>query len=131
MAEGFLRAMYGDRHEAYSAGVKATSVDHAIKVMIGRIYRAIVQIVQKNFTVLSLILLLQYVIMIRPKKTMCPLCGTTIQPIPDAPIAKTIIHKGIFDPADVIGSEDEKLAILRKVRDEIKSWITQIFRVKL
>jgi len=67
----------------------------------------------------------------KAKKTMCPLCGTTIQPIPDAPIAKTIIHKGIFDPADVIGSEDEKLAILRKVRDEIKSWITQIFRVKL
>ena len=52
---------------------------------------------------------------------MCPLCGTTIQPTPDAPIAKTIIHKSIFDPAAVIGSEDEKLAILRKVRDEIKS----------
>ena len=34
MAEGFLRSMYGDRYEAYSAGVIATSVDpHAVLVM--------------------------------------------------------------------------------------------------
>jgi hypothetical protein len=34
MAEGLLRAIYGDRYEAYSAGVKATSVDpRAVLVM--------------------------------------------------------------------------------------------------
>lgn len=35
MAEGLLRAAYGDRYDVYSAGIKATSVDpRAIKVMI-------------------------------------------------------------------------------------------------
>ncbi len=34
MAEGILKTKYGDKYEAYSAGVEATSVDpHAIKVM--------------------------------------------------------------------------------------------------
>ena len=34
MAEGLLRAKYGDKYEAYSAGAKATSVDpRAVKVM--------------------------------------------------------------------------------------------------
>ncbi|MDD4580026.1 MAG: arsenate reductase ArsC [Methanothrix sp.] len=34
MAEGLLRAMHGDRFEAYSAGVVATSVDPcALRVM--------------------------------------------------------------------------------------------------
>ncbi|MGV8089680.1 MAG: arsenate reductase ArsC, partial [Methanothrix sp.] len=27
IAEGLLRAMYGDRYDSYSAGVKATTVD--------------------------------------------------------------------------------------------------------
>ncbi len=34
MAEGLLRAMYGDRYEAYSAGVEATAVDpRAVRAM--------------------------------------------------------------------------------------------------
>jgi arsenate reductase len=34
MAEGLLRAIYGDRYEAYSAGVETTTVNpHAIVVM--------------------------------------------------------------------------------------------------
>lgn len=34
MAEGLLRAMYGDRYEVYSAGVEASQVDpRAVKVM--------------------------------------------------------------------------------------------------
>ncbi len=35
MAEGLLRAMYGDRYQAYSAGVEAASVDpRAVQVML-------------------------------------------------------------------------------------------------
>ncbi|WP_292386959.1 arsenate reductase ArsC [Methanosarcina sp. UBA5] len=34
MAEGLLRAIYGDRYEAYSAGIEATSVNpYAVVVM--------------------------------------------------------------------------------------------------
>ena len=34
MAEGLLRAMYGDRYEAYSAGIEATTIDpRAVAVM--------------------------------------------------------------------------------------------------
>ncbi|MCJ7444525.1 MAG: arsenate reductase ArsC [Methanotrichaceae archaeon] len=129
MAEGLLRAMYGDRYEAYSAGVEATSVDpHAVEVMneLGidisghRSKRA------EEFR--SILFDIAVTVCDNAKaKTMCPICGTTIQPISDSPMAKTIIHKSFIDPATSEGSEEEKLAIFRQVRDEIKEWITHIF----
>jgi arsenate reductase len=65
--------------------------------------------------------------MIYKAKTICPICGTVLQPIPDTPIAKTIIHESFIDPASAIGSEDEKLSVFRQVRDEIGDWRTQTF----
>jgi len=60
-------------------------------------------------------------------KTACSICGTTLQTASDRPTAKTVIHKSFIDPAASDGSEEEKLVIFRKVRDELETWITHIF----
>ncbi len=36
-------------------------------------------------------------------------------------------HHDFFDPAAAIGNRDEKLEVFRRVRDEIYSWLNQIF----
>ena len=98
MAEGLLRALYGDRYEAYSAGLEATSVDpHAIIVM-NELGIDISDQRSKRAEEFRCILfdIVVTVCDYDKAKTMCPLCGTTIQPIPNTPIAKTIIHNSFI-----------------------------------
>jgi arsenate reductase len=129
MAEGLLRAKYGDRYEAYSAGNEATSVDpYAIKVMneIGidiSGYRSKNAEEFKGYLFDLAVTVCDNV----QAKTMCPLCGTTLQPIPESPTARSIIHRSFEDPSAYGGLEEEKLATYRRVRDEIRDWITRIF----
>jgi arsenate reductase (thioredoxin) len=129
MAEGLLRAMYGDRYEVYSAGVDITSVDpHAIKVMseIGIDISGYRSKSAEEFQGILFDMAVTVCDNVRTQ-TLCPLCGTTLQPIPESPAARSIIHRSFKDPAASGGSEEEKLAIFRQVRDEIKEWITHIF----
>lgn len=37
------------------------------------------------------------------------------------------MHRGFEDPAAFTGREDEKIAIFRRVRDEIREWIVETF----
>jgi len=43
------------------------------------------------------------------------------------PGGKRSMHKGFEDPAAFTGREDEKIAIFRRVRDEIREWIVESF----
>src|SRR5512136_674722 len=129
MAEGLLKAKYGDKYEAYSAGVEATSVDlHAIKVMseigidISGYRSKSIKDVQGVLFDIAVTLCDNAKV-----KTACPICGTTLQATSDKPTAKTVIHKSFIDPVASNGSEEEKLAVFRQVRDELETWITHIF----
>ncbi len=132
MAEGFVRSLYGDLYEAYSAGIEATTVDpRAIQVMkeagidisgqqskTSREYKDIV------FDVL--------VTVCDRARQACPICNTpeiaAINVTNEQPEAKKIVHKSFEDPAGVTGSEEEQLAVFRSIRDEIKEWIILTFR---
>jgi len=129
MAEGILKTKYGDKYEAYSAGVEATSIDpRAIKVMtemgidISGYRSKTLEEVQGILFDIAVTLCDDLKV-----RTACPICGTSLQATSDKPRAKTVIHKSFIDPAASTGSEEEKLAIFRKVRDEIATWITHIF----
>ena len=110
MAEGFLKHMAGDRFEVYSAGVKPTAVNPlAIKAMaeIGidiskHTSKSAMEFINKSF---------DYVITV---------CDNARKTCPVFPGEHEKIHWDLEDPAAAEGSEEEKLPIFRKVRDEIK-----------
>ncbi len=50
-------------------------------------------------------------------------CDSAKESCPALPGAKQVLHWPFFDPAEAEGSEEEKLVVFRKVRDEIKAKI--------
>lgn len=115
MAEGMLRHLGGDHFEAASAGAKATRVNpDAIRVMkeIGidiSTHRSkdALEFRGQNFT---------YVIRV---------CDRAKETCPIFPGAFRYYDWGLDDPAAAKGSEQERLAVFRRVRDEIKARVTE------
>ncbi len=117
MAEGLLRALYGDHYEAYSAGSEPSSVNlYAIKVM--------EEIGIDISTHLS-----KSVEEFRGMKFECVItvCDHAKEACPFFPGGKKYLHKGFYDPSEFNGREEEKMAVFRRVRDEIRSWIERTF----
>ncbi|WP_406657302.1 arsenate reductase ArsC [Methanolobus sp. ZRKC2] len=133
MAEGLLRNMYGDRYEAYSAGIEATVVDpRAILVMeeididISDQYSKVSRKYQDNIFDIA-------VTVCDRARQSCPICSTPLE-LPneqpnttEQPRAKEVIHKGFKDPADAAGSEEKQLEVFRSIRDEMQEWISMTF----
>jgi arsenate reductase len=116
MAEGLVNALYGERYEAHSAGTEPSQVNPlAIRVMaeIG------IHISDHHSKGVEPFLdqELDYVV------TVCDHANETC---PFFPGGKERMHHGFQDPAAQDGTEDEKLAIFRRVRDEIQHWIEEI-----
>lgn len=115
MAEGFLRDMAGDRFEVFSAGIKPTQVNPlAIKVMaeVGvdiskHRSKSAMEFIGQQF---------DYVITV---------CDNAKQTCPVFPGKYEKIHWDLEDPAEAQGSEEEKLVVFRKIRDEIKGKIEE------
>jgi arsenate reductase (thioredoxin) len=127
MAEGLLRAMHGDRYEAYSAGVDATSIDHrAVRAMLEIGIDISGQRSKSSEEFQDTIFDLAVTVCDRAKQA-CPICSTELEQPNKSPIAKEVIHRSFEDPALADGSEEEQLKIFRRVRDEIKDWITRNF----
>lgn len=127
MAEGLLRAIYGDRYEAYSAGVSATTVNpHALQVM-KEIGIDISNQYSKTSKEFQDIIFDMAVTVCDRAKVSCPICSTNLEIPAEYPRAKEVIHKSFEDPTAAVGSEEEKLKVFRQVRDEIKDWMTQVF----
>lgn len=116
MAEGFLRSIYPDKYEVASAGTIASKVNsYAIKAMeeIGidisnHRSKSIEEFKGEIF---------DYVI------TVCDHANETCPFFP----GKVHIHHNFEDPAQVVGSDEEKMDAFRRVRDEITKWIEENF----
>ena len=127
MAEGLLRSMYGDRYEAYSAGVEAARVDpRAITVMQELGINISCQRSKSAEEFQDTIFDLAVTVCDRARQ-VCPICSTQLELPTKSPRAKEVIHRSFEDPAAARGSEEEKLQIFRRVRDEIKEWIILTF----
>jgi arsenate reductase (thioredoxin) len=127
MAEGLLRASYQDRYEAYSAGVDATFVDpRAVLVMqeIGIDISGNRSKPTEEFQ--DLVFDLAVTVCDRAKQA-CPICSSEGKLPTKSPKAREIIHRSFEDPAQADGSIEEQLKVFRRVRDEIKEWISQTF----
>lgn len=120
MAEGFLRACGGDSYEAYSAGMKPSQVNPlAIEVMrevgvdISR-HRSknVAEYVGQDFG------------------TVITMCDNAKDQCPIFPGSGLREHWPFDDPADATGGDEERLAVFRRVRDEIGARIEQFVAEK-
>lgn len=115
MAEGLLRHLGGERFEAFSAGTEATHVRHlAIKAM------AELGIDISGQTSKTLQRYLH-----EPFDEVITVCDTAAETCPVFPGAAHRRHWSFPDPSKATGSEDEQLAVYRRVRDEIRTRIEQ------
>jgi len=118
MAEGYLRAKYGDHYEVFSAGTRKARVStRAIEVMreIG------IDISHHHSKTLDEVAGMRFDIAVT-------LCDNAHQVCPVIPNARTMIHKGCLDPHLTPGNDADVLAGYRSVRDEIVRWIDEEFK---
>ena len=125
MAEGLLRSVYGDRYEAYSAGVEGTTVNPLAVMVMKEIGIDISGQYSKTPQEYQDIIFDLAVTVCDNAKAACPIIITNLGRPTKLTKAREVIHKSFDDPATTVGSEEEQLKVFRRVRDEIKDWISQ------
>jgi arsenate reductase len=113
MAEGWARVLKGDVLEPYSAGIVAHGMNpRAVQVMaeagvdLTGQYSKTVEDVED--------VPLDYVVTV---------CDHARESCPVLPRRVTMVHRSFEDPAGATGSEEEILAVFRRVRDEIRAFV--------
>ncbi len=110
MAEGILRDAVGDKLRVASAGSKPAGYVHPLAI------RALAEIgidISSHHSKHLNEFLTQDV------ETVITVCGNADQVCPMFPGQMNRHHWGFDDPAHATGSEEEQLAVFRRVRDEI------------
>ena len=122
MAEGFLRS-FGSSFDVYSAGTKPAESVHPLAIKVMReewvdisLYKpkSVDEFLQKPF---------DYVITVcDAAKESCPLFTGKVE---------HRLHIGFDDPAEATGTQEEKLAEFRRVRNEINLRFRQFYNDNL
>ena len=115
MAAGFLRHLAGDRFEVASAGTQARGVNPlAVRAMAesgidisGQRSKTLDRFLDDGW---------DYVVTV---------CDSANEACPVFPRAATRLHWSFDDPSAVRGTDDQRLAVFRRVRDEIQTRITR------
>ncbi|MBI1897171.1 MAG: arsenate reductase ArsC [Acidobacteria bacterium] len=115
MAEGLLRHDAGERFEVYSAGHKPARVrPEAIAVLreigidiSGHRSKSVEEFAGRHFD------------------AVLTVCDSAREACPVFPGAR-VIHRDFEDPAAVQGSEEERLAAFRRVRDDLRDWLREL-----
>jgi arsenate reductase len=115
MAEGLLRHDAGDRFEVESGGTKPSHVrPEAIAAMkelgidiSGHRSKSVDEFTGQQF---------DYVLTV---------CDNAKESCPIFPGQTTNVHRGFDDPAALEGSEEERLAAFRRVRDELRKYLRE------
>lgn len=127
MAEGLLRAIYGERYDAHSSGVVATSVNPLAVLVMKEIGIDISGQRSKSAEGFQDTIFDLAVTVCDNAREVCPICSVHFELPTKSPKAKEVIHRSFEDPAVAGSSEEEQLKVFRRVRNEIKEWITQTF----
>ena len=120
MAEGFLRALAGDRFEAGSAGTEKTSVNPlAIRAMAevgidlgGHTSKLYADVASAGW---------DYLITV---------CDDANERCPWVPGPVQRLHWSFPDPSRATGTEEERLGVFRRVRDQIRERLTDWLRAR-
>jgi arsenate reductase (thioredoxin) len=119
MAEGWARALKGDVIEAYSAGIEKHGLNpHAVRVM-GEAGVDISQQYSKTTADIAPVGF-NYVVTV---------CGHADENCPVFPGKTKLVHVGFEDPPKVtkdLPDGETKLAVYRRVRDEIRAFVEKL-----
>lgn len=117
MAEGLINALLGDRFQAFSAGSQPTRV-HPMAIRAMAEIGIDISTHRSKSTDEFLGQTFDSVVMI---------CGESEAECPFFPGPGERIHHAFKNPAAYTGTEAEVLGCFRKTRDEIRTWINEIF----
>ncbi|MBM4240662.1 MAG: arsenate reductase ArsC [Euryarchaeota archaeon] len=119
MAEGLLNDLYGDRFQAYSAGIRQSTISpYTIKVMdeIG------VDISKNRSKSIDEFQDMEF-------DCVVTVCDNAEENCSFFPNASDYIHKNFKDPSKFKGEKNQILDGFRGVRDEVKIWIEKKFGI--
>lgn len=111
LAEGILRRAAGDSFRVASAGSKPAGYVHPLAIQAMAEIGIDISAHQSKYLGEFLS---------RPVQTVITVCGNADQACPTFPGQVNRHHWGFDDPAHATGSEEEQLAVFRRVRDEIR-----------
>lgn len=117
MAEGLLRQLYGGQYQAFSAGVSPAHLHPlAIEVMaeIG------IDISHQRAKDVSELAGEQF-------DWVITVCDEAKESCPTFPGAARYFHWSLVDPSQAKGDDEQRLAVFRRVRDEIRSKVEETF----
>ena len=117
MAEGLLRGRYGDRYDVCSAGTErthvrplATSVMEEVNVDLSDHHsKTIDDLGDRTFDVVVTV------------------CDAAREACPYLPAEEENLHRSFEDPSSAQGTDEERRAVFRRVRDALADWIDETF----
>ena len=117
MAEGWLRALKGDRYEVYSAGTEPTGVHPCAIAAMAEVGIDILSHRSKGLDSVRDLSFDEVVTVCDHARESCPVFfGGGVKR-----------HQGFPDPSAALGTDTEVLAVFRQVRDEIRQWIEETY----
>lgn len=109
MAEGIVRERFGDRVEVHSAGVAPGRV-HPLAV---RALREVgIDISAQHSKHVEQLLHLRFDLVVT-------LCDPAREACPAFPAGTKVLHRSYPNPDEAVGTEEERLAVFREVRDQL------------
>jgi len=117
MAEAYLNHYYGDRYDAFSAGIHPSEVNPFVGKVIaeegidlsGVRSKSVEELLEKEFDLVVTV------------------CDNAREGCPVFPSGE-LIHHSFKDPSSLSGSEEDVLIQVREIRDDIKRWVIEFFR---
>jgi len=117
MAEAFLKTLFPERFEVYSAGTQPGKLNpFVVKAMVevgmdisGNHTKSVDEFKGDKFDLVVTV------------------CDQAKETCPYFPGAKDYLHRNFEDPSTFTGSEEEIMEKVRQVRDNIKNWVLETF----
>jgi arsenate reductase len=121
MAEGFVNHLLAGGWEAHSAGTRPAAGVHplAVRAMAAAgidISSGVPEVVDRYLN--------------EPWDLVVTVCDSAKETCPVFPRPVETVHIPFDDPADAEGSEEEKMAVFRRVRDEIRDRLVEAIRAR-
>ncbi len=117
MAEGLLRAYYGDHYEVYSAGTQPSGVNPFATQAMEDLGIDLSGHRSDHVDAYA----------DTPMDYVVTVCDSARESCPYIPARQQNIHRRFEDPSAVTGADAEKLAAVRRIRDEIRTWLDEAF----